>query len=166
MDGSPPVTVPGVGKWGNTRLRLSTPDDAKFLAPRLRPWDIIECLAFGMAPLDIMIRPFYHDLGPLMRTIEIDDEVAAIAGYCPEDDSTAIVWMLGSYKIEEIDRAFLRVWKEQLQEVVPARYTTLWNWVPVRYELTHRWIRWMGFDISDEFMDIRGIRFVKFAMKR
>lgn len=156
----------GVGKWGDIALRLSTPDDAVHIAPRLRPWDIIECLAFGQAPLDMLIRPFYHGLGPITRTLEVGGEPAAMLGYSPEDDGTALIWMLGTHKLEEMHWSSLRMFRQELHAGIPDRYRNLWNWVPERYELTHKWLRWMGFDISGEFMDIRGIRFVKFVMSR
>lgn len=72
-------------------------------------------------------------------------------------------WLLGTDAVERNYVAFLRgsvEWRGQLLQ----RYSTLRNFVDVRNKASIRWLRWLGFKLSDP-VTMRGHEFRLFELR-
>lgn len=80
--------------------------------------------------------------------------------------STAAPWLLGTDAVEKHYRVFLRQsvdWRDQLLR----RYAVLMNVVDDRNEVSKRWLRWMGFKLSDPAaLGVNGEMFRLFELRR
>ena len=80
--------------------------------------------------------------------------------------STAAPWLLGTDAVETHYRVFLRQsvdWRDQLLQ----RYAVLRNVVDDRNEVSKRWLRWMGFELSDPAaLGVNGEMFRLFELRR
>lgn len=151
---------------GRYLIRLADPTDAADLAPRLRPWDMVECFAAGHDPRAALMAPFLDGNGPETWAIEENGTLIAMFGLTPSPGGTsAAVWLLGAEALEGGGLALLAGGREWLAEALRL-YPRLWNVVPARCEATIRWLRWLGFDIGTEFLHLRSIRFLRFRMDR
>lgn len=73
-------------------------------------------------------------------------------------------WLLGTDAVEQNYIAFLRgsvEWRDQLLQ----RYSVLKNFVDVRNRASIRWLRWLGFTLSDP-MAYRGHEFRLFELRQ
>jgi len=146
-------------------LRQADPLDPEDLAPRLREWDIIEVLATGSDPLTSLTRPFWNNCGSYTYSFEIDGVLAGMCGFAPLTIREASIWLLGSKEIDEAGIRFLpasRAWLNGIPPYPPV----LFNYVPERRTQSIRWLRWLGFDIGEEILHLRGVRFRRFALDR
>ena len=79
---------------------------------------------------------------------------------------TAAPWLLGTDAIETNYRMFLRRsldWRDQLL----GRYAVLRNVVDDRNEISKRWLRWMGFELSSPAaLGVNGEMFRLFELRR
>lgn len=72
-------------------------------------------------------------------------------------------WLLGTDAVERNYMAFLRLsvgFRDQLLE----RYPTMRNFVDVRNRASIRWLRWLGFTLSDP-VEFRGHEFRLFELR-
>ena len=158
--------TPPVGEYGNLSVRLAEPPDADALAPRLRPWDMVECMAFGHDPGVALHTPFAQGLGHMTWTIEQNGKVIGMGGLAPIEQlaSAASIWFLGSEEIDNSEAGFLRISRLWVAYAL-SRFETIGNVVPERCEKTIRWLQWLGFDTKPELVHLRGIRFLRFSRK-
>jgi len=79
---------------------------------------------------------------------------------------TAAPWLLGTDAVAQNYRAFLRGsldWRDQLL----GRYAVLRNVVDDRNEISKRWLRWMGFELSEPAaLGVNGEMFRLFELRR
>ena len=150
-------------KAGRLTVRLADPLDVQDLVPRLRPWDLVECLALGRAPATALMDPFVAGHGPTTFALEQDGKLIALAGLTPLLIGSGI-WMLGSEEIDDCGLDFLRLGREWVHWAA-REHGPLQNVVPVQCTTTIRWLKWMGFDFDPSFMHFSGVRFVRFRMK-
>ena len=64
-------------------------------------------------------------------------------------------WLLGTNELNKYKKDFLRTSKCFLYNNLLKRYDSLCNYVPVWYEETNRWLKWLGFKPSKEIMGYR-----------
>jgi Protein of unknown function (DUF2833) len=133
-------------RYVKTTVRRARIDDAFKLAANLRAEDLIEIRS---AHND---RPPYKSLidgivlsGDECWTIEANSgEVIAIFGAAKAGDTVGCVWLLGSAKIKQIQREFLRhskFWVDKMHE----RYPILANVVYAENTVHIKWLKWLGF---------------------
>ena len=79
---------------------------------------------------------------------------------------TGAPWLLGTDAVEANYRLFLRhslQWKEKLSE----QYQVLMNFVHDENEVSKRWLKWLGFTLSEPFeLGLDGELFRMFEMRR
>lgn len=147
-DGSPAAWEARQG----ARVRQSVPADAEAIVASLRPADAAElwasnrttgaeCMAFGMR------------YGDQSWAGTVDGEPVCMFGVVPASllGRVGVPWMVGTTAMDR-----LRVQKALLHESRPAlqamfsRYDVLANVVDARNAAAIRWLRWLGFTVSDE----------------
>lgn len=133
-------------QYKNAVVRRARLEDAFKLAAHLRTEDLIE------------IRSVYKDRAPYKSlidgivlsgddcwTIEGNDlQPIAIFGAAPVAENTASIWLLGSGRIKNIQREFLRhshSWVDKLNE----KYPILTNFIYAENHVHIQWLRWLGF---------------------
>lgn len=126
-------------------VRPATIQDARDLAPRLRPADVQEIwAATGESPEEALIMGV--KLGrPALSFVDPRGELAGMFGVTPlSDPLVGAVWMLSSPAIERYPVHFLRRcrgWIEQFHDAYPV----LMNYVDARNVVHIRWLKWVGF---------------------
>ena len=133
-------------KYNTGTVRKAKIEDAFKLAAHLRAEDLIEIRSVHND------RPPYKSLiyGILLSgddcwTIEDNDgNVVAIFGAAPTDTQLGSVWLLGSNRIKDIQREFLRhsrYWVDKMHE----KYPIMGNCVYAENHVHIKWLRWLGF---------------------
>ena len=151
---------PGM-RCGVYSLRLPEPTHAADLAPRLRAWDIVECLAMQSTPLEALLRPFHDEASSFAWSIYAMDDLVGMWGIVNHGPRTGIIWAVGSPEIEQNAMAFMSASKQWLQEV-DDDWDSLMNYCPANRKPVHRWLKWLGFDISEKPQHFNGVPFVRF----
>ena len=64
--------------------------------------------------------------------------------------STGVLWALTSKEIEKCPLVFVRQSKIELERL-RGRYHELTGYVATEYEVSARWLKWLGFDISPNY---------------
>lgn len=137
------------------------------IAERMRAADVDEVMAAsGRTPheaLEISLRK-----SAIAWTALIDGrpEIMFGAGDLNVLTLTAAPWLLGTDAVAQNYRAFLRGsldWRDQLL----GRYAVLRNVVDDRNEISKRWLRWMGFELSEPAaLGVNGEMFRLFELRR
>lgn len=133
-------------QYKNAIVRRARLEDAFKLAAHLRTEDLIEIRSYNNE------RPPYKSLidgivmsGDLCWTIEDNDlQVVAIFGTATIGPNVGSVWLLGSKRIKNIQREFLRhskYWVERLHE----GHDLLCNCVYTENHVHIKWLKWLGF---------------------
>jgi len=127
-----------------SHFRLTTLEDLKYLAPRLRYEDKREILAsVGMIPLDALL--FSYSNSDLVFTIvSPKDEPVAIFGVGKLENGVGGVWLLATDNLKDIKFAFLKENKKVIN-FLNTKYKILWNFVDCRNSLHIKWLKWCGF---------------------
>lgn len=75
-------------------------------------------------------------------------------------------WLCATSQVDlpHVRKAFIKRGKEELSWVLGG-FCTAWNLVCVENKTTIRWLKWMGFQFTEEKHDVRGCTFVKFEMR-
>ena len=140
--------------------RQSRLHDICELAPNLRYEDKREVNTLGKTSEQALLSGYLF--GKVCRSI-IDNhgQVVGMYGVCPVDETTGIVWMLGSKGLHKIKRAFLRESRTEVNGM-NSLFPHIWNIIDSRNELHIKWIRWCGFKIIGERM-INNVKFYEFC---
>jgi hypothetical protein len=117
--------------------------DAVRLAPNLRQADREEVLAAsGKSPLDALLIGYRESLSP--RTIlDDDDQPIAMFGITRIDAGVGAPWLLGSDRILEYRREFIRRSREEVSKIARP-WARLTNYVSEANVLHVRWLGWLG----------------------
>ena len=129
----------------------ATRDHAIDMAPRMRPADCMEVYAASLqSPLCAL------DYGVCWSTLAwswvVDGKIACMWGVGGINgsmlDRTGIPWLLSTDIVEQHQKTFLRNYRPYLARMLTV-HPVLENYVDARYETAIRWLRWLGFTISD-----------------
>ena len=121
------------------------------IAARMRAADVDEVFAgSGRDPLDAL--EFSFRKSALVRTALVDGVPEVMFGAADLNilAGVAAPWLLGTDAVTKNYVAFLRgsvEWRSQLL----TRYEVLRNLVDDRNAASKRWLRWLGFELSDPF---------------
>ncbi len=125
--------------------RPSVPEDATYLAPRLRTEDVDEVTALGHSPLEALQSGLNGRI--CLSIVNHGGEVVGMCGinHDPEfGPEQANVWLLASPGLVTIQREFMRQTRPVLDGFHES-YPLLWNIVDARNEVHIRWLRYFGF---------------------
>jgi hypothetical protein len=131
-------------------VRPATFEDARELAPRLRPEEVAEVLASGgHTPLEALEEGLRAS--EEAWTALFDGQVACVWGVAPLYSTmlggrTGCVWLLTSDLIERFPKAFWRGCLFLLPDLF-RRWDCLVNAIDARHEKALRWARRLGFPL-------------------
>ena len=125
-------------------FKLTTLEDIKYLAPRLRKEDKQEILAgSGLLPYEALLTGFKNSV--IVFTIfNPKNKPVGIFGINNYGNDIGVIWLLATKDLAKIQIAFLK----QCREVVKflnTKYKILWNFVDCRNQLHIKWLKWCGF---------------------
>jgi hypothetical protein len=129
---------------GNNHFRLSTLEDIKYLAPRLRKSDKEEILAsVGLTPYEAMMIGYLENV-IVFTIVNKNNQPVAIFGINDVGQNVGAIWLLATDKLKDIQYSFLRENKKVI-DFLNTKYKILWNFVDCRNSLHIRWLKWCGF---------------------
>ena len=129
---------------GNSHFRLTTLEDIKYLAPRLRFEDKREILAnSGLFPYEAL-HLSYKFSAISFTIVNPQNEPVAIFGINDVGNNVGAIWLLATDKLKDIQYTFLRENKKVI-DFLNTKYKILWNFVDCRNSLHIRWLKWCGF---------------------
>ena len=133
----------------------ATEDDARELAPLLRPEDRAEVLALGLDPVDGLLQSLAG--AREAWTWRDDDRIICMAGVSPLSliGSTGVPWLLGSPLVAAHRRAFLVETRRMVAHWL-ILFPVLRNVVDARHAAAIRWLGWLGFIIGEPFPLAKG----------
>ncbi len=125
-------------------VRYYKPGDEHDLGPRLRQADLNEIhAATGRYPVDVL-RESAESSAPSCTIIDNDGHIAGMFGCTAEGQ----VWLMGSKELVQnpLKRQFLRECRGYV-DALP--YPLLWNVIVARNTVHLRWLKWLGFTVSE-----------------
>ena len=129
---------------GYNHIRLTTLEDIKYLAPRLRQEDKQEILAgSGLTPYEALLIGFKNSV-VVFTIFNPKNKPVGIFGINNYEKDIGVIWLLATKDLAKIQIAFLK----QCREVVKflnTKYKILWNFVDCRNQLHIKWLKWCGF---------------------
>jgi len=127
-----------------SHFKLTTLEDIKYLAPRLRQEDKQEILAgSGLTPYEALLIGFKNSV-VVFTIFNPKNKPVGIFGINNYGNDIGVIWLLATKDLAKIQIAFLK----QCREVVKflnTKYKILWNFVDCRNQLHIKWLRWCGF---------------------
>lgn len=134
----------------NVSLRPVTPDDVLALAAGMRFLDRQELEASHSGDILSAVQRAV-DISTRCWAVYVGDVLVMLGGVAPISMLGGIgsPWMLGTEALERVPGALTRVGVQYLQ-VVLGVYPELLNYVDARNVKSIRWLRRLGFTISDE----------------
>ncbi len=125
-------------------FKLTTLEDIKYLAPRLRQEDKQEILAgSGLTPYEALLIGFKNSV-VVFTIFNPKNKPVGIFGINNYEKDIGVIWLLATKDLAKIQIAFLK----QCREVVKflnTKYKILWNFVDCRNQLHIKWLKWCGF---------------------
>ena len=127
-----------------SHFRLTTLEDIKYLAPRLRQTDKEEILAgIGKTPYHALLIG-YLECAIVFTIVNPKNEPVGIFGVTDCGDGTGAIWLLATDGVAKIQIAFLKECRKVVN-VLNKKYKILWNFVDCRNQLHIKWLKWCGF---------------------
>ena len=128
----------------SSHFKLSTLEDIKYLAPRLRHEDKQEILAgTGLFPYEVLLIGFNKSV--IVFTIfNPKNKPIAIFGIDDCGNGVGGIWLLATKDLTTIKIAFLKECREVIK-FLNNKYKILWNYVDCRNDVHIRWLKWCGF---------------------
>ena len=138
-------------------------DMLQHIADNMRKWDVFECEAVGMSPLEGLVSSVNEC--PDSRIILADGEPIGVMGSKPAINGGAIYWLLGTDKINSYAKEFyiksLSILKEYL-----AKYTYLTNVICKEHKESVRWLSRLGAEFDEKTIILLGREFQQFFIYR
>lgn len=145
----------------------ATVEHASALAPSMRAADAAEVWASDLSlPLDALVRSLA--LSPMAWTGTADGEPFCMFGVASASllGGHGVPWLLGSDLVVVHQRTFLRRNRGYIRQM-QAAFPLLRNYTDARNTVSHRWLRWLGFDIGPaEPYGPFGLPFHPFELRR
>ena len=128
----------------SSHFRLTTFEDIKYLAPRLRQADKEEILAsVGLTPYEALMFGYLENV-IVFTIVNKNNEPVAIFGINDVGQNVGAIWLLATDKLKDIQYSFLRENKKVI-DFLNTKYKILWNFVDCRNSLHIKWLKWCGF---------------------
>ena len=132
-----------------SHFRLTTLEDIKYLAPRLRQSDKEEILAgIGRTPYHALLIGYY-ECAIVFTIVNPKNEPVGIFGVADCEDGTGTIWLLATDGLAKIQIAFLKECRKVVN-VLNKKYKILWNFVDCRNQLHIKWLKWCGFQFINK----------------
>lgn len=148
-------------------VRRSVEADIVEIAPRMRQQDVDELWAIGRhTPVEALVQSL--SMSDYTFTGVIDGRPEAMFGLSVISHVTGhgSPWFLGTDEILNHRRDFMRA-SVQWRDMFLKRTPILTNCVDDRNELSKRWLRWLGFELTDPVpMGYDGHKFRMFSYRR
>ena len=127
-----------------SHFKLTTLEDIKYLAPRLRQEDKQEILAgSGLIPYYALLNGFQNSV--IVFTIfNPKNKPVGIFGVDDLGNGVGGIWLLATKDLATIKIAFLKQCREVVK-VLNQKYKILWNYVDCRNEVHIKWLKWCDF---------------------
>jgi len=133
----------------SSHFRLTTFEDIKYLAPRLRQSDKEEILAgIGKTPFHALLIG-YLECAIVFTIVNPKNEPVGIFGVTDCGDGTGAIWLLATDRLAKIQIAFLKECRKVVN-VLNKKYKILWNFVDCRNQLHIKWLKWCGFQFINK----------------
>ena len=127
-----------------SHFRLSTLEDIKYLAPRLRQEDKQEILAgSGLIPYYALLNGFQNSV-IVFTILNPKNKPIGIFGVDDVGNGVGGIWLLATKDLATIKIAFLKQCREVVK-VLNTKYKILWNYVDCRNKVHIKWLKWCGF---------------------
>lgn len=126
----------------------ATPELVERMVGKLRSEDNAESLAMCGHPADWGLLNGFRFSEKCWVAMQ-DDEPVACFGVKSSGllSDTGVPWLLGTDKVREIQREFIRQSRSYVQQMREG-YRVLENWVDARNTISINWLRWCGFSIE------------------
>ena len=151
----------------SAEIRTTELNDIVYLKSRLRQDDIDEMYASNhLTPVEALTYAFY--LSKVCLTIVKDGEAVGMFGIVedPMDSDRAIIWMLGSNRMNRVARHVIKDAKDYIENFMDS-YEVLYNHVDARNQRSIRWLEYLGAEIDDAVSYGReGLPFHRFQFRR
>lgn len=141
-------------------------EDVRFLAPRLREADVNEVLALGFRNSLAALEASFYSSDAVFTGL-IDGVPAMMFGVgAPLFAESGTVWALGTDTLTAHPREMLVYGRRKIRELL-EEFPVLENWCDARYHAAHRWLKRLGFTLSDpEPHGPHGEEFVKISIRK
>jgi len=148
-------------------VKTATDLHAEFIAFNAREADIKELYAAAYeTPIEVMTKGLR--MCDDVKVLIVKDIPVCMWGVWTESLMTGRgqPWMIGTHYLDRYPKKFIQECKPQLMEIFD-KYVILSNYVDARNKKSIRWLKWLGFDISDQPVNygIECIPFYKFEMR-
>jgi hypothetical protein len=138
-------------KYSDCRIRPAIPElDSWRLYEDLRVEDMLEVIGLGHHPRLAIEASFECSQKAYTIMSATDNNIVASFGVCPTHlERVGCVWLLGTYRMLDIQRTFIRHSRAWLNEVM-GDYSYVTNIVSMSNHLSMRWLKWLGADFLRE----------------
>jgi hypothetical protein len=147
------------------KIVRATIEHARDMAPRMRQMEVDEIMSsHGMKPLECLSVGVSDSV--LSWAWIIDGRVGCMFGITRLNmlDNDCYAWLLSSDLVDKYPRLFARRCKELLPELLFYNGKLIGH-VDSRYDLSIRWLKWMGAKIDDaEPFGVQGLPFHRFTL--
>ena len=127
-----------------SHFRLSTLEDIKYLAPRLRKEDKQEILAgSGLIPYEALLKGYLENV-IVFTIVNTKNKPVGIFGVNDCGNGLGAIWLVATNDLSTVQISFLRQCREVVK-VFNNKYKILWNFVDCRNSLHIKWLKWCGF---------------------
>lgn len=147
-------------------FRPATMEDVFFLADRLRRADRDEVLALGFRSPLLALESSFASSDAAFTGL-IDGVPAMMFGVgAPLFAESGTVWALGTDVLTAHPREMLVYGRRKIRELLEL-FPFLENWCDARYTAAHRWLKRIGFTLSDPLPHgPHGEEFVKISIRK
>ena len=128
----------------SNHFRLTSLEDIKYLAPRLRHEDKQEILAgIGLKPYEALLKGYLENV-IVFTIVNTKNKPVGIFGVNDCGNGLGAIWLVATNDLSTVQISFLRQCREVVK-VFNNKYKILWNFVDCRNSLHIKWLKWCGF---------------------